>query len=316
MKKYIIKRILPQISPTIEEYRKKAVNPKRIEGGLSTRDACSLASHGGGPRVTIITIVYNGREHIEQTIQSVLDQSYGNIEYIIVDGGSTDGTLDIIRKYNNRIAYWISEPDRGISDAFNKGIAVSTGQIVGLVNSDDWMSQDQVEQGARALWSSSADFVFGDLVMHDSHGALKHVLHGDPLYEKRIASKMPELNHPTVLVKRSTYERIGTFSTEFRYAMDYEWMLRLYKSGGVGLYVGAIMGHMRESGISHRMFIRSLREVRRIAIHYGQSAIAAYCLYIYRVIKGTSRRALEQWLSRSLYQKIRGIVNPRYSSGS
>ena len=270
----------------------------------------------GNPLVSVITVVRNGKEHIAQTIQSVLGQSYDNIEYIIIDGGSTDGTLDIIQRYDDRIAYWISEPDRGISDAFNKGITASTGQIIGLVNSDDWMSLDQVERGVQSLLASSADFVFGDLLMHDSHGATKHVIHGDPLYAKRITSKMPELNHPTVLVNRHAYERIGLFETGYHYAMDYEWMLRLHKSGGVGLYASAIIGHMRESGISHRMFICSLREVRRIAIHYGQPAAAAYYLYIYRVIKGTARRALERWIPRSLYQKIRGMVNPRYSSGS
>jgi glycosyltransferase involved in cell wall biosynthesis len=294
---------------------KPVVNFLRKEGGLRTRGMSRKQMTSERPLVTVITVVFNGKEHIEQTIQSVLDQSYKNIEYIIIDGGSADGTLDIIGKYDDRITYWISEPDCGISDAFNKGIAASEGQIIGLVNSDDWMSLDQVEQGVNALWASSADFVFGDLQMHDSHGDLKHVLRGDPLYTKRIASKMPELNHPTVLVKRSVYEKIGVFNTEFRYAMDYEWMLRLHKSGGAGLYAAAVVGHMREMGVSHRMFIGSLREVRRIAVRYGQSAVTAYYLYLYRVIKGFTRRALERWLPSSLYDKIRRIVNPRYSSG-
>ena len=284
------------------------------EGGLRKSDGFSKKSQPGEPRVTVVTVVRNGVGTIEQTIRSVLGQTYRNIEYIVIDGASTDGTVDIIRKYEKKIAYWISEPDRGISDAFNKGIAVSTGQIIGLVNSDDWMSLDQVERGVHALLSSSADFVFGDLLIHDFHGVPKHVLHGDPFYAKRIASKMPELNHPTVLVKRHAYERIGFFDANLHYAMDYEWLLRLHKSGGIGLYVEAITGHMRESGISHRMFIRSLREVRRIAIHYGQPAIGAYYLYIFRVIKGTARRLIERWLSRSFYQRIRKIANPRYSS--
>ncbi len=287
----------------------------RKEGGLRTKGFSKATSRPDKPAVSIITVVRNGERYLNQTIASVLAQTYDNIEYIIVDGGSTDGTLDIIREYDDRISYWISESDCGISDAFNKGIAAAEGQIIGLVNSDDWMSPDQVEQGVKALRASSADFVFGDLQIHDSHGDPKHILRGDPFYAKRIDSKMPELNHPSVLAKRSAYEKIGLFNTQFRYAMDYEWMLRLHKSGGAGLYAATVVGHMRETGVSHRMFIGSLREVRKIAIHYGQSVVAAYYLYLYRVLKGIVRRTLERWLPLSLYRKLRSMVNPRYSSG-
>ena len=97
------------------------------------------------PLVSIVTIVYNGEKHLEQTIQSVLNQTYSNIEYIIIDGGSKDNTINIIEKYSDRLAYWISEKDNGISDAFNKGIAKSTGEIVGLINADDWYDFDAIK---------------------------------------------------------------------------------------------------------------------------------------------------------------------------
>src|SRR5258705_5340519 len=96
------------------------------------------------PLVSIITIVYNGEKYIEDSIRSVINQSYKNIEYIIIDGGSSDNTVSIIKKYEKQIAFWISEKDKGISDAFNKGIAKATGEIIGILNSDDWYERDTV----------------------------------------------------------------------------------------------------------------------------------------------------------------------------
>ena len=97
------------------------------------------------PLVSIITVVFNGERFIEKTINSVISQTYKNIEYIIIDGGSTDKTLDIIRQYEDRIDYWISEPDNGIYNAMNKGIKLSRGKLIGLINSDDWYMENAVE---------------------------------------------------------------------------------------------------------------------------------------------------------------------------
>ena len=189
------------------------------------------------PLVSIITIVYNGIRQVEQTIASVLGQTYENIEYIVIDGGSTDGTVEIIKRYQDRIAYWVSEPDNGISDAFNKGINAATGEFVGLLNADDRMSADQVALGVQALLNSSADYIFGDLLFHDETGCILYRINGDPDYQRIIDSKMPELCHPTVLARKALYDRIGLFDTRYRYAMDYDWLLRLHRNGGRGLYV-------------------------------------------------------------------------------
>jgi len=96
------------------------------------------------PVVSIITIVYNGVRHIEDTIKSVITQTYPNIEYIIIDGNSTDGTQEVIKRYEHKIARWISEKDRGISDAFNKGIAMASGALIGMINADDWYEPDAI----------------------------------------------------------------------------------------------------------------------------------------------------------------------------
>ena len=286
---------------------------ERIEGGLRSKGRFYKKSEPGMPLVSIITVVRNGIKHLEQAIQSVLNQTYDNIEYIIIDGGSTDGTLDIIHSYDNQIAYWVSEPDEGISDAFNKGIANSAGNIIGIVNADDWLSENQIETGVMALVQSSADFVFGNLLFHDSNGEIKYKMYGDPDYANIITSKMPYLCHPTVLAKRAAYEKIGLFDVKLNIAMDYEWLLRLHKQGGKGMYVKNLTGHMRVLGASDISYLKALGEVRKITIRYGQSVIKADMLYLFRIAKGTIRRSLEKWLPNWFYNRIRGLVNRHYS---
>lgn len=298
--------------PTIDDYKRKSSDFTRIKGGLRTRGTSNLFSDPDKPLVSIITIVYNGEKHLEPAIQSVLNQTYDPIEYLIIDGGSTDGTLNIIHRYENRIAYWMSEPDHGISDAFNKGIALASGEFIGLVNADDWLSRDQIECGVAALRDSTVEFVFGDLDLHDSNGAHLYRLCADPHYARVIHSKMPDLCHPTVLAKRKAYEQIGLFDTRYRCAMDYEWFLRLHRQGGRGQYVNGLLGHMRVGGVSDASYVKALKEVTAIAIQYGQHKVVAYCLFLYRVFKGAVRRELEKHFPDALYHWLRKTVNPRY----
>ena len=113
------------------------------------------------PVISIVTIVFNGERHLEQTIQSVLDQNYPNLQYIIIDGGSTDHSLEIIKKYEKDLYFWTSEKDKGISDAFNKGIAHATGDIIGIINADDWYEPRTFERVASQM--GDADICFGDV---------------------------------------------------------------------------------------------------------------------------------------------------------
>jgi len=131
------------------------------------------------PLVSIITIVYNGEKHLQQTIESVLGQSYKPIEYLVVDGGSTDNSLSIIRSYGERIARWKSEKDRGISDAFNKGLSMVSGEIIGIINADDWYEPEAVERAVEALVGS--DIVYGDLRLIKD-GKTDFVLKGNHLF--------------------------------------------------------------------------------------------------------------------------------------
>lgn len=266
----------------------------------------------GKPVVSIVTAVYNGERFLEQAIESVRSQTYPTIEYTVIDGGSTDNTLEIIRQYERHIAFWLSEPDRGISDAFNKGIATSHGALIGLLNADDWLSPDQIARGVAALEDPSFDFAFGDLQFHDARGEATFLMSGDPDYARSIRSRMPELSHPTVLARRSAYERVGLFDTTLRYAMDYEWLLRLHVAGGRGRYVPGLLGHMRVGGASDVALIDALSEVRTIAMRYGQPALWAHALFGLRAVKAVAGRALERWAPRLVYHLARGLMNRQY----
>ncbi len=285
----------------------------RLEGGIRTKQGLVLNAIQDKPVISVITVVRNAASTIERTMQSVLGQTCRSLEYIIIDGGSSDGTLDLIRKYEDKIAYWVSEPDNGISDAFNKGISLARGEFIALVNSDDWMSHDQAEQAVRALQSSSADYVYGDLLFHDDKGAVLYRINGDPEYTRVIRSKMPEICHPTCVVRRSAYERFGSFDTRYRYAMDYEWALRLHVRGARGKYVNAIVGHMGLGGASDAWFKKSVREVRDIAVRYGRNRAVAEIEYRYRIIKGASRRLLERFMPSAFFDRVRHVFNPRYA---
>lgn len=298
---------------TIERYRRKSPHPDRKEGGKYTRNAAAKCSLPEKPLVSIITVVYNCAQHIEQALSSVLNQTYDNLEYIVIDGGSTDGTLDIIRRYDSQISYWMSEPDEGISDAFNKGISISHGEIVGLLNSDDWYPPNHVEQGVHALRYTDANFIFGSLLVHDAFGTTLYKMMGNPDYARVIHNKMSEICHPTALVKRTAYESVGLFDICYHYAMDYEWFLRLHKAGGKGLYVSNITVHMRVGGASDVYNSKTLDEVRKISMRYGETAYIANILYTGRVVKRAAKRIFEKWVPWSLYHIVRKLINPRYA---
>ncbi len=264
------------------------------------------------PLVTIITICLNSATTLEKTIRSVLQQTYNNIEYIVVDGGSTDGTVDIIKKYEDKISTWRSEPDNGIADAFNKGVALATGEYLQIVNSDDWLSENQIETGLTNLTNSSCDFVFGDTMYHgiNAKPLFLYRYHSD--YLKVIRRRMPDFNHPTVLARKDMYDKIGGFNTKYKIAMDYDWLLRGCLAGFKGLYIPELTGHMQLCGISDSDYLTSYREIRKISIKNGYPVTLAYWLYFFRVIKSFVRRGLELVFPKRLVLALRGILNTRY----
>ena len=180
------------------------------------------------PRISIITPSFNQAEFLERTLRSVLDQAYPNLEYIVIDGGSTDGSLDIIRRYEDRLAYWVSEADSGQTSAINKGLRRATGEWVAWQNSDDIYYQGVFHDLATAASQHpKADFILGDMMLIDEHDhSLRDIRYVRPCYRGLLAEGMV-LTNQSAFWRRSLHEKIGWLNEEFHYAFDYEWFLRL-----------------------------------------------------------------------------------------
>ena len=214
-------------------------------------------------KVSIITATYNSSETVKDTLESILRQTHKNIEHIIIDGLSKDKTLEIIEQYPH-IAKVISEADKGIYDAMNKGLAQATGDIVGILNSDDFYAYDSVIEDIVELFNNEPiDAMYADLqiVNRDNIGKILRTWHSGNFNPKRFyRGWMPP--HPTFFVRRSIYEQFGTFDTSFSSAADYELMLRLLLRNGVSVaYLPKKIVKMRSGGQS------SLNLLNRIKAH-------------------------------------------------
>jgi glycosyltransferase involved in cell wall biosynthesis len=215
------------------------------DGGLRTR-GYQKASREGKPLVSIITVVRNAELCLDKTIRSVLSQTYDNVEYIIIDGQSSDGTLDIVRRSDAEIDYWLSEADAGIYDALNKGIALSLGELIGIIGAGDWYERDAVEKAVRAFSRSKADVVYGDVEMVDEETALSYRMRSKSDLMPRT---MGSINHPTVFAKRSIYVS-RLFDTRMCIAADYDLFLGLYIDGYRFEHSGGIVTHILTGGVS------------------------------------------------------------------
>lgn len=184
-------------------------------------------SNLGGLRVSIITVVRNGADHIRQTIESVLSQTYPEIEYIIIDGLSTDGTVEIIRSYSDRLAFWKSESDAGIADAFNKGLEHATGSYIQFLNADDLLAGPEVvQQIVQEIHAHNYPaLLYGDIALIDRDSARVVQKLRLPFTEKGFL-RGRSLPHPALFTHRKYFEKYGNFDNRFRIAMDYDWMLR------------------------------------------------------------------------------------------
>ena len=203
----------------------------KLEGGLR-KNGISRTESLGKPLVSIVTIVYNGEAHIEKAIQSVVGQSYDPLEYIIVDGGSTDGTLDIIRKYEDRIDYWLSESDEGISHAMNKGINLSNGNIIANLHADDYYSDSSVVSSVQNAFAQNQEACWltgGIYIVSESGKPLIKIKVRDYSYKNLVKSNI--ILHPATFIKRKSFNQVGQFNPSLKYAMDYDLWIRL---AGIG----------------------------------------------------------------------------------
>ena len=221
---------------------------------------------GQGLKVSIITVTFNSAQYLQDCINSVRSQTYSNIEYIIVDGKSTDHTMGIVRKNQEAIDYWVSETDRGMYDAINKGLAVATGDIIGILNSDDVLDNENVINTIVSCFEKEGvDSIYGDLEFVDRHDVNKvmRIWKGQPFKRSRFRyGWMPA--HPTFYVKRSLVEKYGAYENHYFSAADYEFMSRyLYLHKVSSFYIPELLVRMRMGGQSNVNFKQRIRANRR-----------------------------------------------------
>ncbi len=198
-------------------------------------------------KISIITISYNARDKIEKTILSVINQTYTDIEYIIIDGNSKDGTIDIIHKYRNKISTIISEDDFGIYDAFNKGIENATGELIAFLNAGDYYDTDY------------CDFVHKNFPIYGNFLCTNVSLFDDKGYEFVIYPSFPKINissppflHPSLIVRRNLFFKLGKFSLKYKTFSDFDWMIKLIKNNISGIYINETKVHFELDGVSSK----------------------------------------------------------------
>ncbi len=242
------------------------------------------------PKISMITAVLNGKEHIEETINSVISQGYPNIEYIIIDGGSKDGTLDVIYQYESYIDKWVSEADKGISDAFNKGIKMASGEIIGIISADDYLLPGTLERVASTYEKErELDVIFGNAVFIEPFNQLRFIVKPDT--DLKALWKRQALKHVATFVAKKTYDNFGLFDLQYRFAMDHELILRFYLKGAKFYYIDEPLAAFRTGGLAISNPYKASRETCDITLRYGHSPFKAYPNYWYKVIRQILRKA-------------------------
>ena len=217
-------------------------------------------------KVSIITVTYNSEKYLKDCIDSVIIQNYPDIEHIIVDGGSTDGTVDIIKSYGNKVSQWLSEKDSGMYDALNKGMKMATGEIIGILNSDDMLySPNGIREIVKSFKDNQVDSVYGDLAYVEQEETRRVLRYWKGFQYKRLRflfGWMPA--HPTFYVRKEIIDQLGGYETHYFSACDYEFMLRyLYKHRISSYYLPKLVVKMRVGGASNVTMARRLRANRR-----------------------------------------------------
>lgn len=213
-------------------------------------------------KLSLISVVYNNAQYIEDCIKSVASQSYRNREHIVVDGGSTDGTLELIEKHREKITKWVSEPDEGLYSAMNKGISMATGDVIGFLHSDDFYADDDViEKVADVFINRDVESLYGDLVYISKNGKriLRYWKSGN--YREGMVKWGWMPPHPTFFVKRAVYNKHGCFNTDLRVAADYDLILRFLGKHGISThYIPEILIKMRIGGNSNKSIKNIIRK--------------------------------------------------------
>ena len=220
------------------------------------------------PKISIVTIVYNGASTIEKTIKSVAAQSYPNVEYVIIDGGSDDGTIGIVKSFSGSVSKWISEPDKGIYDAMNKGIELSTGDYLWFINSgDEVYAPDTLERIFNTSNSPFHDVYYGDTVMIDSEGneiGSRRLTPPSALSWRDFKNGML-VSHQSIIVSKKV---ASLYDTRFKFSADFEWCLVAMKKADRVINTHQILSRFLDGGITKQNIATGLKERFKIMSHY------------------------------------------------
>lgn len=230
------------------------------EGGLRTRGG-RKSSAPGKPLISIITAVYDGEKHLEQTIRSVIGQTYDNVEYLIMDGGSTDRSQEIIRSFDDRIDYWFSGADKGIYDAMNKGIGMAAGELIGLLNADDYYDPGALETVAEVYLRNSClpAIYYGNTYILQEDLGIRYKSYGSIDFRRGMT-----VSHQAMFIHRAIYDGVGQYSTRYRLGSDYDFVLRAVEKEVPFIPVDGFLVYYRNSGLSARNMWLSLDEGTRV----------------------------------------------------
>ncbi len=233
-------------------------------------------------KVSIITVCLNSEATIDRTIRSVISQANVELEYIIVDGESTDRTLEIVNRYKDSVSILISEKDEGISDAFNKGIRCATGDIIGIINSDDRLREGSLEHLCRTI-QPDTDVLFGNGIRDYQDGTGKrYIANPNP----SALHKFMSMVHPAVFIRKSTYEKYGLFDTSFKYTMDRELLLRFLNRGAVFQYDDYYYAYYSMGGTSDTNYVKKLLpEKLRLDRAEGVPIVKSRFMFVKSMIK-------------------------------
>jgi len=280
--RYSTTRLLSNIKPTpytlLDEQFESAFflqkNEARIaEGGLRTSGYYKQSSPGK-PLLTIITAVFNGDKYLEETILSVLNQTYDNVEFIIIDGGSTDGSLDIIRKYEHAIDYWVSEKDAGISDAFNKGVTLASGDYINFQgDGDGFYAEDSLSQIVSNVNPNSDMFISARIQRITEDGDELYLSSFMPTFHKQSLLFRMSMPHQGLFTSIKYFKGYGLFDVNNTYCMDYEHLLRAYHEFPNVVMKNVIAAKWRADGLGNGRDLDIYKEYHKIKV---DNKVAAY----------------------------------------
>jgi glycosyltransferase involved in cell wall biosynthesis len=243
------------------------------------------------PLVSIITVVRNGEDTIQATIDSVINQTYPHIEYIVIDGKSTDNTVEIIKNHTDNIAYWVSEPDRGISDAWNKGILAAKGDILTILNAGDTLASDYVANMVANMDIDRAMLCYGDVDKVDESGQILKTVIGQ--FTPHSLSDRVGFLHPGCFATKKAYELVGLFNLKYRLAMDCDWIFRSYRAGVEFKKVDAKC-RMLEGGMSVSSNLAAYGECLQAMMNNGFTPVQVYSSMLTVALRGLVKSIIKK----------------------